>query len=91
MIWLVVLRRPYSLNCVKLRFNTRRFGYFRVLLKTEKDFSTEKDRKELSDTEKDLDMACYAIKTYVKLYIRMEYILLSIILRAVTEKGFFCA
>ena len=25
-----------------------------------------KDRKELSGTEKNLDMACYAIKTYVK-------------------------
>ena len=31
-----------------------------VLLKTEKDFC---HRKELSGTEKDLDMACFAIKT----------------------------
>ena len=29
-------------------------------------FATEKDRKELSGTEKDFDMACYAIKKYVK-------------------------
>ena len=34
-----------------------------VLLKTEKDFC---HRKELSGTEKDLDMACHAIKTSVK-------------------------
>ena len=35
----------------------------RVLLRTEKDFC---HRKELSGTEKDLDIACYAIKTCVK-------------------------
>ena len=33
-----------------------------VLLKTEKDFC---HRKEFSGIEKDLDMACFAIKTYV--------------------------
>ena len=41
-------------------------GFYWVLLKTGKYFATEKDRKELSGTEKDFDMACYAIKTYVK-------------------------
>ena len=38
------------------------FCCLRVLVKTEKDFAAEKDRKELPDTEKDFDMACYAIK-----------------------------
>ena len=51
--------------------------------KDKRTFATEKDRKELSGTEKDLDMACYAIKTLVKLYIRMEYILLSIIFKGI--------
>ena len=52
----------------------------RVLLNTEKDFC---HRKELSGTEKDLDMACYAIKTYVKFYLRVEYTLLSIIFKGI--------
>ena len=35
-------------------------------LRQKSTFVTEKDRKEISGTEKDFDMACYAIKTYGK-------------------------
>ena len=37
-------------------------SFISVLLKTEKDFCHQKGPKELLGTEKDLDMACFAIK-----------------------------
>ena len=56
--------------------NRRLFRYFGsysgisvipvILVNRRTPFATEKDRKELSGTEKDFDMACYAIKTYGK-------------------------
>ena len=44
------------------RFSTVPGSY----LRQERTFATEKDPKELSGTEKNLDMAYYAIITYVK-------------------------
>ena len=76
-VWVRALGMDGSCKGGPLKPDNRKFW---VLLKTEKDFC---HRKELSGTEKDLYIACYAIKTYVKCYIRVEYILLSIIFKGI--------
>ena len=57
------LRNPCLFLLYEKLFSAGQTGHEWVLLKTEKDFC---HRKEISGNEKDLDMACYAIKTYVK-------------------------